>query len=95
MERLYKQLSKYDINHDNMTTPKKEAFEIMMSLSKDAYLDATDIMIVSHALSDPDSKFFFTPDIKLLDNQVIKETEKKLREDGRRNVKLTILDRHI
>ena len=31
----------------------------------DPYLDMTDIMITSQVLSDPNSKFFFTPDLQL------------------------------
>ena len=76
-----------------MTAAKHDAFNIMVKLSeKDNELDATDILIVAHVLSDPDSKFLFTNDNKLLGNTAILDLEKKLRADGKRNTGLKIQD---
>lgn len=74
-----------------LTPPPSAALEIMQHLhSNDPYLDATDIMIVSHVLSDPNSKFFFTNDAKLLKSRQIKECEQQLRDDGKRETDLKI-----
>ena len=68
-------------------------FSIMNKLRQvDEMLDPTDIMIVSHALADRDSKFFLTTDSKLLGNYKIAELERGLHEDGERETKLKIQD---
>lgn len=76
-----------------LTPPQGEALEIMRHLrAADTYLDVTDIMIVSHALADPRSKFFFTPDSTLTQNHRLHEYEKRLREDAKRETELKISD---
>ena len=76
------------------------AFGIMRDLREadtmldptDTMLDPTDTMIVSHALADRYSKFFFTNDGSLLGNREIIKLEKRLREDGMRETDLKIQD---
>lgn len=70
-----------------------DAFGIMRDLrDADEMLDPTDTMIVSHALADRHSKFFFTNDGSLLGNREIIKLEKRLREDGMRETDLKIQD---
>jgi len=57
---------------------------------RDEMLDATDIMILAYALADPDSKFLFTTDTKMLRNARIKEYDRYLQDDKRRNTTLII-----
>lgn len=59
-------------------------------MRSDTWLDGTDVIITSHVLSDPNSKFFLTYDTKLLENPRIIEYEKKMRDDGLRDTKLKI-----
>lgn len=74
---------------ENMKPAEKDAFDIMVTLSgRDKSLDATDIMIVSHVLSDPDSKFFFTTNNNILENADIIDLEKYLNTNGKRHVAL-------
>ena len=81
------------IQSENMKPVDRAAFRIMADLSnKDELLDATDVMIMSQVLSDTDSKFFFTTDSKLLENVAIADMEKDLRDKGKRNIILKILD---
>lgn len=81
------------IEWKNMKPTQKGAFNIMTQLSrKDKFLDTTDIIIVSHVLSDPDSKFFFTTDSYLLENRAIIDLEKKLSNEGKRHTTLKISD---
>ena len=91
--RLVDMMDSNGILWENMKPTEKDAFDIMVSLSgMDELLDATDIMIVSHVLSDPDSKFFFTTDSNILDNAAIIGLEKDLNASGRRRVTLKISD---
>lgn len=77
----------------SLTPPLGTALEIMRHLHRaDQYLDTTDIMIVSHVLADPKSKFFFTNDSKLIGNLAICEHEADLRNRKRREAKLEIKD---
>lgn len=76
------------------TDRKKNAFGIMMALSsKDKLLDATDIMIVSHVLSDPNSKFFITADSNMIRNAAIMDLDKDLNVNGKRHTTLKTFDR--
>ncbi|MCE2509279.1 MAG: hypothetical protein J4G04_08350 [Nitrosopumilaceae archaeon] len=76
-----------------MKPVEKGAFSIMVTLSgKDESLDATDVMILSHVLSDPDSKFFFTIDSDILENSAVTDLEKDLRDEGKRRTALKISD---
>lgn len=77
---------------ENVRPANKEAFGIMAALGKDEWLDATDAMILSQVLSDPDSKFFFTTDSAMLRNAVIMDAEKSLRGEGKRRAILKISD---
>ena len=56
----------------------------------DPYLDMTDIMIVSHVLSDPNSVFPHTRFTTYTKPKT--EYEKRLREDKKREAKLKISD---
>lgn len=92
-EKIVKVIEDEGIRWESMTTAKHDAFNIMVKLSeKDNELDATDIMIVAHVLSDPDSKFLFTNDNKLLGNTAILDLEEELRAEGKRNTDLKIKD---
>lgn len=81
------------IKWENIQPTESKSFDIMMALRRDEFLDDTDIMILSHVLSDPDSKFFFTPDSKILENMAITDLEKMLRDEGKRNTQLKIRER--
>ena len=82
------------IQWENIKPTETDAFDIMVALrDEDNSLGATDIMILSHVLSDPDSKFFFTTDSKILENVVITDLEKRLRDEEKRNESLKIRDK--
>lgn len=92
--RLVDMMDSNGISWENMKPTERDAFEIMVILSaKDKSLDATDIMIVSHVLSDPNSKFFFTADSNMLKNVAITDLEKDLNARGKRHTTLKISDR--
>lgn len=98
-DRREKMIKLADIIADNKIQWNKikptehRAFKIMVELSeKDGELDATDIMMVAHVLADPDSKFLFTIDKKLLGNEAIINLAKTLESDGKRNTDLKIRD---
>ena len=55
-------------------------------------LDVTDRLILAHALADPDSVFLVTRDHALVNNTAIALYEKMLRERGRRNTLLRIVN---
>lgn len=95
MDRLVGTIEKYGIDIDRCLVPvAKSAFEIMEEVrGRDQRLDGTDIAILAHALADPDAKVFLTIDCDMTDNPAIGEYERKLRSEGRRNVKLNITDR--
>ena len=57
----------------------------------DPWLDPNDTLILAQALADPDAKFFFTADSKLLGSKAIRAYERALREAGRRNTELKIV----
>ena len=81
-----------DVNHCLPPPPPQgRVFAMMGELQhKDPYLDNTDIVILVQVLHDPDSKFFVTPDSKLVDNPVIKDYENGLWDSGLRCKKLKI-----
>ena len=95
MDGLVGAIEKYKIDVKRCLVPaSRDAFAIMEAVRrKDERLDGTDIMILAHALSDPDAKFFLTPDRKMANSRAIKEYEKELRLDKRRNEELKITDR--
>ena len=94
LSKLPNVLQDHNINPTNCLTPlPSEALDIMSYIRKhDLYLDMTDIMIVSHALADPKSKFFFTNDTKLIGNSVINKYDVALNNDGKREMNLEIRD---
>ena len=87
-------ISEYKIDVDHcLPPPQGHVFAMMDELQhKDQYLNNTDIMILAQVLYDPYSKFFITPDSKLVDNPAIKSYERELRESGRRHEKLKITE---
>lgn len=94
MVKLVDTMDSNGISWKNMKPIERDTFEIMIALSgRDKLLDATDIMIVSHILSDPNSKFFFTVDSNMLDNTAIVYLEKDLNTNGKWHTILKIFDR--
>lgn len=70
---------------------EKEALCYAHVLSnRDSNLDITDLLIISQALQDRDSKYLFTSDSKLLRSKTIKEFECEIRKEGKRNKILKI-----
>jgi predicted nucleic acid-binding protein len=57
-------------------------------LNHDNELHVTDAVIVAFALADPNAKFFFTRDGKLLNNKIIMKYEKELREKKKEKCKI-------
>jgi len=96
LDKLDRTLQKYGIDARRSLPPApKGAFAIMEELRKiDERLDGTDIMILAQVLADPDSKFFFTKDEKMLYNAAIQKYEQRLRSENLRREKLKITD-HI
>lgn len=93
MSRLVDMMVDNEIKWKNMKPTAKDAFGIINTLNKrDESMDPTDIMIVSHVLSDPDSKFFFTTDSNILGNTAIADLEKELNDEGKRCTALKISD---
>ena len=71
----------------------RDASRMMLVLQGvDERLTPNDAMILSEALADPDSKFFFTNDSDMLVSLKIKEYESELFESGSRNTRLKIRD---
>ena len=62
VENLANLMDKYCIDVKRcLPPPYGDAFSIMANIRKqDCTLNNTDIMILSHVLADPDSKFFFS-----------------------------------
>ena len=91
--RLADVMERNHIGWERAVPPQGNAFGIMRKLREaDETLDPTDTMIVSHALADRHSKFFFTNDGSLLGNREIIKLEKRLREDGMRETDLKLQD---
>ena len=89
--RLVDMMDSNGILWENMKPTEKGVFDIMVTLrGRDEWLYATNIMIISHILSDPDSKFFFTTDNNTLRNADIIDLEKDLNTNGKRRVTLKI-----
>ena len=94
MAKLVNVMADNGIMWENMKPTESDTFGTMVTLSsKDEFLDAADVMILSHVLSDPDSKFFFTADSNILRNAAITDLEKGLRDRGSRNTALKIRER--
>ena len=94
LSKLHKVLQDHGIDPAScMPPPQGAVLEIARCLRNvDSYLYMTDVLIISHALADPNSKFFFTPDSKLTQNHKILECEKRLRDDNKRETELRISD---
>lgn len=58
----------------------------------DSYLGDTDIIIVAQALLDRTSQRLLTADTKLTSSTVIKEEERKMRQNDQRDLELRIVD---
>lgn len=91
---LVRTVKKYINVKECLAPAGKNSFGIMSEVQKrEPRLDGTDVMILSQALGDPLSKFFFTPDKHMLNNLTITTYEKELRDEGAREEKLKIIDR--
>ena len=55
-------------------------------------LDQNDALIFAYALADPDSEIFLTGDSRIVGNPILIDHIDKLDKEGRRNVKLKIID---
>ena len=89
--------SKYVYNKKSNTVQiwyfKNLQFVRELKLQKmDCQLDPTDALIIAQILADPDSKFFFTHDQKILYNTAITTYEARLRDLGERSTVLKIKD---
>ncbi|MDE0267224.1 MAG: hypothetical protein OXK17_09500 [Thaumarchaeota archaeon] len=85
--------SDYGIDHSCLPGVGRHVSRCMSDLLEvDDQIDPNDALIVSQVLADPDSKFFFTNDTKMLDNQKILGYEYELRKTDRRNTRLKIID---
>lgn len=94
LERFASLIEKYGWGDTNMTPPPNKSFHIMDELLHvDDRLTGVDVEILAIALADPDSKFLFTPDRILVKNENICNYELLLRQNGKRNTKLKILER--
>ena len=91
LERFASMMQKYNLGHTNMPPPPNKSFQIMAELlNVDNRLVGVDVVILAHALADPDSKFLFTKDRVLVKNQNICDYELLLRHNGKRNTRLNI-----
>lgn len=93
LERFASLMEKYGWSDTNMLPPPNKSFRIMNELLLvDDRLAGVDVVILAQALADPDSKFLFTPDRVLTENKNICNHEILLRENGKRNTKLKIVE---
>ena len=88
-------IEKYKIDVKRCLVPaSKDAFAIMgAARGKGGRLGGADIMMLARALSDPGAKFLLAPDRRTASSGAVKEYEKELRRDKRRNGELKITDR--
>ena len=76
-----------------MPPPNKNVLARVEHLrQQDTWLEPMDLLIVSHALADPDSNYLFTTDKELLKSSTIKDFGENLRGGGKRNSELKIID---
>jgi hypothetical protein len=81
MQRLADMIIKYKINAENcMTPPPKCVFKLAHSIESEdkrqsyneyGYLDRTDLLLIASVIGDPNSKFFFSKDHKLLESLIL------------------------
>ena len=91
LERFASLMEKYGWGNANMPTPSDRAFQIAAELPRvDKRVVGVDAELLSMALADPDSKFLFTPDQMLTENENICDYELQLRQGGERNTRLKI-----
>ena len=77
----------------NMPTPSAGAFRIAAELPRvDRGMVGADAELRAVALADPDSKFLFTPDKMLTENEDICNHEMLLRANGKRNATLRMVE---
>ncbi|MDE0091240.1 MAG: hypothetical protein OXP12_07835 [Thaumarchaeota archaeon] len=91
LERFASLMEKYGWGDTNMSPPSNRAFRIAAELSRvDNRLVGVDTEILAIALADPESKFLFTPDQTLTENESICDYELQLRHGGERSARLKI-----
>lgn len=88
---LARLMQEYGWGTANMPPPSDRTFHIAAKLARvDSRLAGVDKEILAIALADPDSKFLFTPDQTLTENENICDYELQLRHDGERSTRLKI-----
>ncbi|GEM_PF-2034317 len=76
---------------DLRPSKSNEFFNIATKIrEKDNRIGNTDILILSHALCDPNSKYALFIDQDVLHSTVIRDMEEKMRQEGKRRQKLEI-----
>lgn len=94
LERFASLMEKYGWGNANMLPPSNKSFRIAAELARvDSRVVGVDAELLAVALADPDSKFLFTPDQTLTENESICDYELQLRHGGERNTKLKIVER--
>ena len=74
-----------------MQPPSNRSFHIATELTHvDSRLVGAYVAILALALADPDSKFLFTPDQTLTENENVCNYELQLRHDEKRSTRLKI-----
>ena len=90
-ERFASLMEKYGWSDASMLPPSNRSFRIATELARvDNRLVGADVEILALALADPGSKFLFTPDQTLTENENICNYELQLRHDGERSTRLKI-----
>ena len=91
LEKFASLMEKYEWGDANMPPPSNRSFHIAAELTRvDSRLAGADVMILAIALADPDSKFLFTPDQTLTENENVCNYELQLRHDEERSTRLKI-----
>ncbi|MDE0267216.1 MAG: PIN domain-containing protein [Thaumarchaeota archaeon] len=93
LQKYHSLFSVYHIDHSCLPGVDRRVSQHMSNLENiDDWLDPNDTLILSQVLADPNSKFFFTVDTKILYNPKILDYEYELRKDGDRTTKLKITE---
>ena len=91
LEKFASLMEKYGWGDANMPPPSNRSFHIAAELTRvDSRLVGADVAILALALADPDSKFLFTPDQTLTENENVCNYELQLRHDEERSMRLKI-----